>query len=70
MIIFPFFRGVLAISPEGTRSKTGLLNEFKKGPFYMQEQLGCDIVPIVILGKSDFQDRLIIQQFSIFHLFG
>jgi hypothetical protein len=29
------YKRSLAISPEGTRSKTGLLSEFKKGPFYL-----------------------------------
>lgn len=40
----------VAISPEGTRSKTGLLQEFKKGPFHMALQSRATIVPVVITG--------------------
>jgi 1-acyl-sn-glycerol-3-phosphate acyltransferase len=40
----------VAIAPEGTRSKTGLLQEFKKGPFHMASQSHATIVPVVITG--------------------
>ncbi|KAJ1391005.1 hypothetical protein B484DRAFT_298470, partial [Ochromonadaceae sp. CCMP2298] len=36
----------LAIAPEGTRSKSGQLMAFKKGPFYLWEQLNLPIVPL------------------------
>ena len=41
------------IAPEGTRSKTGQLMDFKKGPFYLQEQLQADIFPVVSFGAFD-----------------
>jgi 1-acyl-sn-glycerol-3-phosphate acyltransferase len=40
----------VAISPEGTRSKSGQLQEFKKGPFHMASQAHATIVPVVITG--------------------
>jgi 1-acyl-sn-glycerol-3-phosphate acyltransferase len=43
----------IAISPEGSRSKTGLLMSFKKGPFYLWEQLQSPIIPMVITGAFD-----------------
>eukprot|EP01041_Mallomonas_annulata_P013798 gene13798-29341_t len=43
----------LVIAPEGTRSKTGQLLPFKKGPFYLWEELQSPIVPIVIFGAFD-----------------
>ena len=45
----------LAISPEGTRSKTGLLaKEFKKGPFYLWEDCNHPtITPAIIFGAYE-----------------
>lgn len=43
----------IAISPEGSRSKTGMLLPFKKGPFYIWEQLKAPLVPMVITGAFD-----------------
>ena len=43
----------LAVAPEGTRSLTGQLMEFKKGPFYLWEQLQTPIVPIVSMGAFE-----------------
>lgn len=40
----------VAISPEGTRSKTGELQNFKKGPFHLAVQAKACIVPVVITG--------------------
>lgn len=40
----------VAISPEGTRSKSGELQEFKKGPFHLACQARATIVPVVITG--------------------
>jgi 1-acyl-sn-glycerol-3-phosphate acyltransferase len=38
------------IAPEGTRSKTGELGEFRKGGFHLALQSGCRILPISIDG--------------------
>lgn len=43
----------VAISPEGTRSKSGQLMDFKKGPFHMAIQAEARIVPVVIEGAHD-----------------
>ena len=43
----------LVISPEGTRSKTGELHPFKKGPFRIAMAAGVPIVPIVIRNAED-----------------
>lgn len=41
------------IFPEGTRSKTGELLEFKAGAVKMASKTGCKIVPIAIEGTRD-----------------
>ncbi len=38
------------MSVEGTRSKDGRLQPFKKGPFHLAWQADADIVPVVIIG--------------------
>jgi 1-acyl-sn-glycerol-3-phosphate acyltransferase len=43
----------LAISPEGTRSCSGLLREFKKGPFYLWEDTKLPITPALIFGAYE-----------------
>jgi hypothetical protein len=43
----------VAVSPEGTRSTTGNILPFKKGPFYLWEQLKTPIIPLVIIGAYD-----------------
>jgi 1-acyl-sn-glycerol-3-phosphate acyltransferase len=50
----------ILIFPEGTRSKNGKVGRFKKGAFYLAEQLNLDILPVVLHGihhalrKGDF----------------
>lgn len=39
------------VFPEGTRSKTGKMGEFKKGGFVLAIQMGIPIVPIVVIGS-------------------
>jgi len=43
----------VAIAPEGTRSRTRQLGEFKKGPFHLAIQAKVPIVPIVIKNAHD-----------------
>ncbi|RFM36335.1 trifunctional MMPL family transporter/lysophospholipid acyltransferase/class I SAM-dependent methyltransferase [Chitinophaga silvisoli] len=50
----------IVVYPEGTRSPDGKMKRFHKGAFYIAEQLGLDILPIIIHGtgytmsKNDF----------------
>jgi 1-acyl-sn-glycerol-3-phosphate acyltransferase len=41
----------LVLFPEGTRSRSGALQKFKKGPFHLALQAGVPLVPIVISGS-------------------
>lgn len=43
--------------PEGTRSKTGELQKFKKGAFVLAIQTGVDIVPAAIIGSRDVMNK-------------
>jgi 1-acyl-sn-glycerol-3-phosphate acyltransferase len=43
----------VVIYPEGTRSRTGGLGEFKKGAFMLALHTGVDIVPVAILGTRE-----------------
>jgi 1-acyl-sn-glycerol-3-phosphate acyltransferase len=40
----------MTVFPEGTRSTTGELLPFKKGPFYMALESGVSVIPMTILG--------------------
>jgi 1-acyl-sn-glycerol-3-phosphate acyltransferase len=42
----------MSVFPEGTRSQTGELLPFKKGPFYMALEAGVPIIPMTILGTA------------------
>jgi 1-acyl-sn-glycerol-3-phosphate acyltransferase len=42
----------IASFPEGTRSTTGELLPFKKGPFYLAQQSGAPIIPVTITGTA------------------
>jgi 1-acyl-sn-glycerol-3-phosphate acyltransferase len=43
----------VAISPEGTRSKSGQLQDFKKGPFYLQADCKSSVTPAIIYGAYE-----------------
>lgn len=45
--------GVLVIAPEGTRSKTGSLQEGKPGVAFLAAKAGLTIVPVAIYGTED-----------------
>jgi len=42
----------IAVYPEGTRSPQAEIKRFHKGAFYIAEQLGLDILPVVIHGTA------------------
>jgi len=46
------------ISPEGTRTSTGKMKEFKKGPFHVSLNTGVTIIPVGIKGAFDSYNRL------------
>jgi 1-acyl-sn-glycerol-3-phosphate acyltransferase len=43
--------------PEGTRSRDGRLQPFKKGPFYMAHESGAPVVPISIYGTESMMRK-------------
>jgi 1-acyl-sn-glycerol-3-phosphate acyltransferase len=43
----------IAIFPEGTRSADGTIQRFHKGAFFLAEQLGLDILPLLIHGTRE-----------------
>lgn len=42
----------VVVFPEGTRSADGVMKRFHKGAFYLAEQLGLDIVPVLMYGHN------------------
>jgi 1-acyl-sn-glycerol-3-phosphate acyltransferase len=44
---------VLWVAPEGTRSRTGKLGDFKKGGFMLALQMGAAIIPVGIRGSEN-----------------
>jgi 1-acyl-sn-glycerol-3-phosphate acyltransferase len=45
------------IFPEGTRSKDGRLQPFKKGGFHLALMSGCDLVPVAIHNSRDINPK-------------
>lgn len=47
----------LVVFPEGSRSKTGYMGDFKKGAFLLASQFGLPMVPVTIDGSFDILDK-------------
>ena len=47
----------IIILPEGHRTLTGRLGEFKKGPFHLARKAGADILPFAISGLFDYNAK-------------
>jgi 1-acyl-sn-glycerol-3-phosphate acyltransferase len=45
--------GVLAIAPEGTRSKSGALIQARPGGIYLAWKAGVPILPVAVTGTQD-----------------
>lgn len=42
----------IVVFPEGTRSRTGRVQSFKKGPFVVAKQAGVPVIPVAISGSG------------------
>ena len=47
----------IMVFPEGTRSRDGRLQSFKKGPFYLAMETQAPIVPIAISGTQSMMKK-------------
>jgi 1-acyl-sn-glycerol-3-phosphate acyltransferase len=47
----------IVIFPEGTRSTTDKMLKFRKGAFYLAQQLQMDIIPIILHGVSNTMEK-------------
>ena len=47
----------IGILPEGTRTLTGEIGEFKKGPFHLALGAGADILPFAIGGLFEYHNK-------------
>jgi len=47
----------LCILPEGHRTLTGKMGEFKKGPFHLAKSAGADLLPIGINGLFEYHPK-------------
>ena len=45
------------IAPEGTRTLTGEMNEFKKGAFHVAKNTGVTIIPIALVGAYEAKNK-------------
>lgn len=60
--------GLLAIAPEGTRSKTETLQEGKPGVAYLASKVNIPIVPIALTGTEDRLIKLNLKHFRRSHI--
>jgi len=60
--------GILGLAPEGTRSKTGILQRGKAGVAMLAEKAGVPVYPIAHWGAEDFWRNLKSFRRSPFHL--
>ena len=51
--------GVLGIAPEGTRSKTGALNEAKTGVAFLADQANVPILPVAVSGTWQITSEIL-----------
>jgi 1-acyl-sn-glycerol-3-phosphate acyltransferase len=42
----------ILVFPEGTRSLDGRLSRFKKGPFYLAQETGAPVIPVILTGTE------------------
>ena len=47
----------IIILPEGHRTLSGEMGEFKKGPFHLARKAGVDILPFAISGLFDYNRK-------------
>jgi 1-acyl-sn-glycerol-3-phosphate acyltransferase len=50
--------GIMGVAPEGTRSKTGTLQEGKIGAAYLATRAGVPLLPVALTGTEDAGDKL------------
>jgi 1-acyl-sn-glycerol-3-phosphate acyltransferase len=60
--------GILAIAPEGTRSKSGNLIEAKPGGMFLASKAGVPILPAAITGLEDAQVKDKLKHFKRLHI--
>jgi 1-acyl-sn-glycerol-3-phosphate acyltransferase len=46
--------GVMVLAPEGTRSRTGVLQKARPGVSYLAAKSGAPIVPVALVGSEDY----------------
>lgn len=61
-------QGILGLAPEGTRSKTGILQQGKAGVAMLAQKAGVPVYPIAHWGAEDFWHNLKTFRRSPFHL--
>jgi 1-acyl-sn-glycerol-3-phosphate acyltransferase len=60
--------GILTMTPEGTRSRSGNLIEARPGGIYLAWKAGVPILPVAITGTEDAIVKKNLQHFKRFHI--